>query len=400
MIDVIVVGGGPVGCYAAFVLAGEGIEVLVLEEHPAIGYPVDCSGVVGAEAFDAFDLSREPILDEVRMVRLISPSGESLSYRSAEPFAYVTDRAAFDQVIARKALDVGAVIQTGCRVVDLRPAQAAIEVVIEEERRGAAEGRYDGKGGQRTFLARMAILAGGPWYKLQEKLGMGTPKALLRTAQAEMEVVGLPEAQVLFGRAVAPGSFAWFLPFRREGHLFARVGVSSREPALPYFKQLHERFRASGYLADPAPSARAWVIPIAPLSRTVADRVLAVGDAAGQTKPTTGGGLFYGLLCAQFAAGTAAEAFRAGDFSARFLERYEKRWRQRLGPELKVASFFRGLFERMTDTEIDQCFQIVGTDGLLGRLSRRVHFDWHKDVILTMLRQPALARIFFRGLFR
>ncbi len=385
MMDVIVVGGGPVGCYAASLLAGAGFQVLVLEEHPAIGYPVDCSGVVGVEAFEAFHLSREPILDSVRAVRLISPSGESLSYRSPEPFAFVTDRAAFDQMLARKALDEGAVIQTGHRVVDLRQTPEAVEVVLEE---------------QRAFKARMAILAGGPWYKLQERLGMGTPGALLRTAQAELEVKALPEALVLFGRRVAPGSFAWFLPFRRGGRLLARVGVSSREPALPYLKRLLERFGAAGHLVPPAPSARAWVIPIAPLPRTFTDRVLAVGDAAGQTKPTTGGGLYYGLLCAQLAAETAVEALRVGDLSARFLERYERRWRKRLGPELKVASFFRRLFERMTDQEIDRCFQIVGADGLLGRLSRRVHFDWHRDVILTMLRQPALARIFLRGLFR
>lgn len=388
MTDVIVVGGGPAGCSAASRLAKEGLEVLILEEHPAIGVPVDCSGVVGAEAFEVFGLSRGPILDEVRAVRLVSPSGISLGYRSRAPFAYVVDRAAFDQGIAQQALAAGASIQTGSRVVNLERVDGAVQVVVEEA------------GGRRMLRAALVILASGPWYTLQERLGMGTPKALLKTAQAEVEVEGLEEAQVLFGHDVAPGSFAWLLPFRRGGRLHARIGVSSREPALPYFTKLLSRLSDAGSLRGLRPSERAWVIPIAPLPRTFADRTLAVGDAAGQTKPTTGGGLFYGLLCAGFAAETAVEAFRRGDFSARFLHRYERRWRRRLGLELKTGFFFRRLFEQLTDEEIEACFRIASSDGLLARLSRRVQFDWHKDAILAVLRQPALARIFLRGLFR
>jgi flavin-dependent dehydrogenase len=125
-----------------------------------------------------------------------------------------------------------------------------------------------------------------------------------------------------------------------------------------------------------------------------------VGDAAGQTKPTTGGGLFYGLLCAQFAAETAILAFKRGDFSAGFLSRYEKRWKRRLGLELKVDFLFRRLFERLTDAELDACFRVVGSNGLLSKLSRKVHFDWHKDAVLAVLRQPQLTRIFLGSLLR
>jgi len=56
MYDVIVVGGGPAGCYTASLLGQQGFDVHVLEEHAVIGEPVDCSGVIGAEAFEKLEL--------------------------------------------------------------------------------------------------------------------------------------------------------------------------------------------------------------------------------------------------------------------------------------------------------------------------------------------------------
>ncbi len=142
------------------------------------------------------------------------------------------------------------------------------------------------------------------------------------------------------------------------------------------------------------------LIPIAPLQRTFAGRALVVGDAAGQNKPTTGGGIYYGLLCAQAAARTAAAAFEKGDFSVETMGRYEEEWRHQLGREIKVGSFFRRLAERLTDKEIDDLFRVVQSDGILSAVTGKARFDWHRDVIYFALRHPALGRIFLKGLFR
>lgn len=403
MFDVAVVGGGPTGCYAASLLGQRGLDVHVLEEHSVIGEPVNCSGVIGAEAFSTLGLPDSLKLGEISRLTLVSPSKLEVNFSPQSPLAYIVDRAAFDRVMADKTSTSGVTIHLGTAVVDLHVMNGCVELDVKEnvnghEKFGIRNSNFGN--GHRKIRAGMVILAGGPHYKLQCKLGMGEPRRFLRTAQAEVEVQGIKETKVLMGSQIAPGSFGWIVPFRREGREFARIGVSSRTSALPYLKTLFEELRSQDHLRSSNPPIRSWRIPITPIRRTFAERVLAVGDAAGQTKPTTGGGIFYGLLCAESIAQTAAGAFEKGDFSSNALRAYEKKWWKRLGKEIRIGTLFRRLAERLTDNEIDGLFRVVQSDGILRAVTRKARFDWHKDVIYFALRHPALGRIFLKGLFR
>ena len=54
--DVIVIGGGPSGLNSASLLAEKGLDVLLLEKKKEIGHKVICTGIIGREAFERFDL--------------------------------------------------------------------------------------------------------------------------------------------------------------------------------------------------------------------------------------------------------------------------------------------------------------------------------------------------------
>jgi len=369
-------------------LARHGVDVLVVEEHSTIGEPVDCSGVVGAETFDVLALQSLPVLGTIRELTLISPSQIPVKFSPPAPLAFVVDRAAFDQAIARRAGAAGVQFRTGARATDLTISDCWASVDIDEQ--GAVE----------SVKARVVILAGGPRYRLQQKLGMGRPSAFLRTAQVEVRSSGLEETQVYLGEGVAPGSFAWVVPFRRNGVGHARIGVSSKQVAGPFLQRFVDRFKETGAVEAVTAPPRSWVIPLTSLRRTYADRVLAVGDAAGQTKPTTGGGLFYGLLGAAAAAETVMDGLGKSRFDAATLKGYEARWRARLGREIKTGGFFRRLFEHLKDSEIDDLFRIVRSNGILPAVTSKARFDWHKDVILLALKHPSLGQIFLKGLTR
>jgi flavin-dependent dehydrogenase len=102
------------------------------------------------------------------------------------------------------------------------------------------------------------------------------------------------------------------------------------------------------------------------------------------------------MLSAQVAADTVREAFRRGSLGREGLAAYERRWRARLGFDLKLGTLFRRLFARMTDRDVDDLFHTLHRHGLLARITEKVSFDWHRDLILFLLKNPKLAGIFMR----
>jgi len=142
------------------------------------------------------------------------------------------------------------------------------------------------------------------------------------------------------------------------------------------------------------------LLPLKPIAKTYGDRILVIGDAGGFTKPTTGGGIFYSLLTASLATETLVEAFAAGRLDEEYLERYERRWLERLGQELRVGDWLRQLVTRCTDAEIDTLVQAFAAQDVQAVIRRTARFNWHRAMILALVRQKGIAALLFRSLFR
>jgi len=206
-----------------------------------------------------------------------------------------------------------------------------------------------------------------------------------------VETIGINETEVYFGREVAPGFFAWLVPTSPPRAL---VGLLSRRRPGFYLRKLMSSLLAQGKIASTEVELSYGGILLKPLARTYSDRLVVVGGAAGQVKPTTGGGIYYGLLCADIAANSLHRALKSNDLSAKSLANYERQWKRKLGRELKVGYWARKFYEHLSDGQIDRIFDIIKSNGIDQALLKAddLSFDWHGEVVLRLLAHRALSK--------
>jgi geranylgeranyl reductase family protein len=376
--DVAVIGGGPIGSYVAGGLADLGYGVMVLEQKEVLDGPVCCTGLIGSEFCSRFAVDAGVVLKRVNGASLFSPAGKTFRVWRPQAQAYVLDRAAFNLEMAKAAQRKGAEYMLSSRVEEMQVTNDCAILGVTRQ------------GERLNYQARVAVIASGFDSGLAEKLGLGKIDHFVLGAQAETEASGIDEVEVYFGEAVAPGFFAWLVPTSSTA---ARVGLLARQNPGLYLRKLTSCLAAQGKIAsdDIAPSFSG--VPLKPLPRTYGDRVLVVGTAAGQVKPTTGGGLYYGLLCAGMATDSLKRALELNDLSKAGLADYQRQWQSRLGREIKTGRRVRRLYERLSDRQLERIFSAVSADGLVDAvLQDGLSFDWHSAGLWWLLKQEAIAR--------
>jgi flavin-dependent dehydrogenase len=210
--------------------------------------------------------------------------------------------------------------------------------------------------------------------------------------QIEVDFEDLNEVEIYLGSKVAPGSFAWAVP-SKEGN--ARLGLTVKGPAGLYLKDflMHPSIKRRLKNAEFKVGYRPVGNGIS--QRTYCSRILAVGDAAGQVKGTTGGGIYYGLIGAEIAAQTLIDAFKNGDYSESHFRLYEKRWRERLEPEIRTGLRLRAIFSNLGDKKIDYLIDLANKNGIVPLIRNKAQFDWMKNFFASLLKKPMVRRILF-----
>jgi len=355
--DVVVVGGGPGGCRVAEGTAGRGYRTLILEEHPAVGLPVRCAGLVSPRTAREVALPSRAILAEMRGAVIIGPDIE-FSFESRDVRGLVIDRKSFDQWCCGRALRAGAEIRLRTRATDVRDG----EVVIE-----------DG-----TIQASVVVGADGPPSIVRRRAGLRGLRYVFASMQQDMPGWDGPEDMVaiIADQEIAPGFFAWGIP-HGDG---ARVGTAVAPGTMPAGKSLEraiERFRSAGLLTSKAATGiTGGGIPIGPLRTVSIGSTLVVGDAAGQVKPLSGGGLFPSISAADIAA-AAIDGYLTGDSP---LREYDRNWRRRFGGELSFGLKAREAYMRMSNAHISRILQIFARDEVRTVISTHGDID-HPSIL-------------------
>ncbi|UCB43213.1 MAG: NAD(P)/FAD-dependent oxidoreductase [Dehalococcoidales bacterium] len=368
MHDVAVVGGGPAGSHVAGRLVKLGYDVAVLERKQYLSEPVCCTGIISRECTTTFAIDEDLIFRWANGARIISPSGEVVKLWRPEPQAAIVDRVSFNISLASRAQGRGARYLMGTQV-------RAVKV---QDDRVVIEAGCDGE--PLSIEARVAVIATGFSLGFVEGLGLGRISDSVPGIQVEVAAPTIDDVEVYCGREVAPGFFGWLVP-TSPGR--ALVGLLARRSLGTYLEKLMSSLEAQGKIMAANSEPMHWGIPLKPLPKTYGQRLMVVGTAAGQVKPTTGGGIYYGLLCADIAADHLDRALAADDLSARSLARYEREWKKKLGRELRVGYWARKVYERLNDGQIEKIFDIMQSSGILEDLLKDedLSFDWHGGVV-------------------
>lgn len=342
MYDFAVVGVGPAGARFARQAATAGHDVLALEQG-TVGTPLACSGHVSTDLWAYTGPGAESLRQNVirgARFHVGGPGSDDYPFYKDEAVSNVIDRVGLDRHLADLAREAGATVQEHSTVTSVEQHDDHVELAVSHE------------GETETVTARMVAGCDGPRSRVRDALNLPEPEEFLHGVLAFTEEPDHDDFVDV--HLTAPQFFAWRIP---RGEAGVEYGL-----AAPPGESVGDRFDAlvEGYDVDVVDRC-SGVIPIGPPDRVTADRGLLIGDAAGQTKPFTGGGILYGMRCAD-------HAIRTIDPTApETLADYERAWREDLGRDIALGKGIRRAYEL---PEPVQRFGLWLTSGEIG-----VHMD-------------------------
>ncbi len=361
--DVIVVGAGPAGSMAARYAAGHGARTLLIEEHAMIGSPVSCTGHISVKALRECELPEGNYINKrIRGAFVYAPDNRSIAIDGKRTMTYVVERKIFDRELAKAAAAAGSEILVDTAVRSLKKVPGGI--VLE----AVSEGKVT------NFKAKVVIGADGVKSKIARGAGLGRIPHVCTGIQVEASYEPRdPEfVEVFLGHRFAPKYFAWSVPTAGD---CCRIGLNADKDAHAYLNRLLSEHEVVSRKARSAVDLVMGGIPVGTLKKTVADGVLIVGDAAGQVKPISYGGIYAGAKCAKIAGEVAAKAAAEGDVTALRLMEYERRWRGELGRELAWGLKFRDIYNRMSDRDLNEAVAALDDPDILDMINQHGDID-------------------------
>jgi geranylgeranyl reductase family protein len=385
--DAVIVGAGPAGAATARGIAGRGYSVLLLEEHREIGEPLHCSGLVTPRTLALAGVSPEVVLNQIDGALINLPSGRCLAVGGAGPYAVAIDRVRFDRELVAQAGAAGAQLRTGNKLVGIERDGGELMLKLRS------------RAGEEQVKTRLLVGADGAQSFVARWLGVQSPaqervvgvSVLARRLEAPSDRV-----QVFAGNRIAPGFFGWLIPL---GDGQVRIGIATNDTGRRPIHYLRDLVNAFPGVFEGAEFGRFFggVIPLSRVKRPYGDNVLLVGDAAGQVKPTSGGGIYAGLVGATHCGEVAVGALAADDLSGTSLQRYEVAWQKDLGEEFDRMQAIRRVFLSLSDAELERLALLLQAPGLQRLVSRHGDIDFPSAALLRLVVAAPAVRSFMKA---
>jgi len=353
--DAVIAGGSIAGLICAREIASKGHKVLVIEEDYEIGTPEHCGGLVSITGLEELGIipSRKSYEHLIEFAEIHAPNGKSFLINSKKQKVAEINRRELDKQIAHQAQKNGAVIKVRTSFQELtekgvRTNEEEVECKIFVDARGVSSLIHKDRTG------------------------------ILPSAQYEIyaDWIKKGKVEVFFDQEKYPGFFAWIIP---SGNGKGKIGVAGKGINI---NETIEKFLASrgDYSTIRKIYAPIWIK--GPIEKFVNEKTVTVGDAAGQAKPTTAGGIFSSGMGGLLAGQAISKFLESNDKSD--LDEYQKKWTEKFGNEFEKQLFARKFLERLNNKTINKLFESI-TPEITKEISEKDDFDFHTGSIIKLL---------------
>jgi|TARA_B100000029_G_scaffold191862_1_gene189834 geranylgeranyl reductase family protein len=353
--DVVVAGGSISGLLTAREVAKNGNSVLVLEEGFEIGTPDHCGGLVSKTALDDLGItpSQKTFDGEINSAQIFSPSGKNIRIDSKKQNVVVVNRRELDKQAAMQAQKLGAEIMVN----------TSYKMKID--------------GGVRTSIGDINCKVVVDCCGVSSVLNSDR-NGILQSAQYEVygDWIHDGKVEVHIDQKKYPEFFAWVIP-SSDG--IGKVGVAGKE--INVLKTMEDFLSSKGNCSI----IRKIYAPIwinGPIKKFTDENLVTVGDAAGQAKPTTAGGIYSCGMGGIIAGNTITKFLETKQISD--LKEYQKIWIDKFGKEFEKQIMARKLLHRLDNNSIDKIFSQITPD-IIKEISEKDDFDFHTSSIIKML---------------
>ena len=381
--DVLVVGAGPVGSTYARYMAEKGFKVAILEKKKEIGVPLQCAGLLGKKIKKVNILPDEFIINSVHGAFLHSPDDTVLSVSKKNPEAYVLDRVGYDKFLAELAANSGVDILLNHKVVKIDSSNGVINIKNSENTKMSAD-----------------VIVGADGHSSIVSRSFNPPAKSFQAAQYLVEIgekrFKNDFVHLYVDSKISPGFF-WAIPLSETT---ARVGLFADANYQDLTSYLNELISKRPELGGSTILKKYYgVIPKQdPHKNLVNDRVILLGDAASQVKPTTGGGLIMGFTCGEIASKITSKALEAEDM--RILENYPKSYHDKFKKELKVQLMVHKVFKSLSNSDLEYMFRKLKEEGAEDIISHYGDMDTQSPLVKEMIKQGIIFSILPKMLSR
>jgi len=389
--DIAIIGAGPAGLLAGFESnpSKNGLTTTIFTKNSKIGFPAHCSGLISYLGLESLGLNIDDIksrieYNNIKRAKFVSPGNHSFEIDRGVKSMIAIDRPSLDQYLARRTESVGTHIQINNKITRIEFIEGLWHLLVKN------------KGRSFTHRAKILINGEGVHTRLARSIGLPVPNPNwhMPSYQCDLSHVSDLElncSELYFGQNYAPGFFGWVIPVTEET---ARVGIAVGPWAkgktrylFNHFLRKHPNLKTRFRKAHINKSYGGMVPASGQISRTIYTNYMVVGDAAGQTKATTGGGVNIGGYCGRLA-GKYAKQIVTNEINSEIgCKEYQRQWKARFEPDLSLMKLFRRIISHLPDRSLDDIFKIA-KDIDMGKDLETSSIDLHGVGLLLYALKP------------